>query len=125
MKYRLDQFVPVKEFTRTISEQLARVERGEGPLVLTRHGKPVAIVRELDIDPAATPLKGQDLADQVVKYFAHNDTVHYKVLMQRLRGDGFVPAGTHPIDNLLAVLSRDERIEAVGSRTGRYRLRSE
>lgn len=47
MKFRLDQLVPVKEAAQTLPRLLRRLEAGEGPLVLTKRGKPVAILKTL------------------------------------------------------------------------------
>ena len=43
--YRLDQIVGVKDAARTLPALIERLKRGEGPIVLTRRGKPVAALR--------------------------------------------------------------------------------
>lgn len=43
-RYRLDQLVPVKEAARTLPKLIERLAKGEGPIVLTRRSKPVAIL---------------------------------------------------------------------------------
>lgn len=56
MKVRLDQLVPVKEAARSLPALVRRLEAGEGPLILTRRSKPVAMLQELPDE--ATKLKG-------------------------------------------------------------------
>jgi prevent-host-death family protein len=51
MKVRLDQIVPIKQAQQTLPKLMRRLADGEGPLVLTRRGEPVAIMspyRELE-----------------------------------------------------------------------------
>lgn len=44
MTVRLDQLVPVKQAAQTLPALLRRIEEGEGPLILTRRGKPKAMI---------------------------------------------------------------------------------
>lgn len=50
MKVRLDQLVGVKEVQRTLPKLAERLEKGEGPFVITKRSKPIALLTELPKD---------------------------------------------------------------------------
>jgi antitoxin (DNA-binding transcriptional repressor) of toxin-antitoxin stability system len=44
----LDQLVPIKQAVRTLPTLVNRLNAGEGPFVLTKQGKPLAVLTALD-----------------------------------------------------------------------------
>lgn len=42
MKVRLDQLVPIKRASTELPKIVKRLESGDGPIILTKHGRPVA-----------------------------------------------------------------------------------
>lgn len=56
--------VGVLEAKTQLSALLDAIERGEGPITITRHGKPVAMLSR-DIRATASRLTGQQLAERL------------------------------------------------------------
>lgn len=45
--YRLDQLIPIKQAQQELPKLVERLDKGEGPLVITKRSKPVAIFTTL------------------------------------------------------------------------------
>lgn len=73
-------------------------------------------------------LRGQQLrevAEQILKkHHDPGDTVHYRDWFRLLQDEKLVIAGRDPLATFLAQITRSKAVEAVGRRTGRYRLRA-
>ncbi len=73
-------------------------------------------------------LRGQRLREVAVQVLADRhgagEPIHYRVWFNLLREDGYVIAGKDPLATFLAQVSRAERVESMGKRSGLYLLRS-
>ncbi|MDO8185974.1 hypothetical protein Q5424_05800 [Conexibacter sp. JD483] len=91
-----------------------------------------SLAEALGISPQATidhldgALRGQRLREIAVDVFAKHhrpgDAIHYRDWFELLLQENFTVAGRDPLATFLAQISRSEAVEAVGRRTGRYRL---
>lgn len=87
----------------------------------------------LGVSPQATihdlggALRGQRLREVAVdvlkKHAQPGDAMHYRDWYELVRGENVVVAGRDPLATFLAQVSRSDAVEAVGGRSGRYRLR--
>ena len=72
-------------------------------------------------------LRGQRLREVAVdvlkKHAQPGDAMHYRDWYELVRGENVVVAGRDPLATFLAQVSRSDAVEAVGGRSGRYRLR--
>lgn len=50
--------------------------------------------------------------------------VHYQERFELLRSQGHLVAGKEPLNTFLTQINRSEAVERVGSRTGRYKVKS-
>jgi hypothetical protein len=57
------------------------------------------------------------------RHIQPGDEVHYREWFELLRSENVAIAGRDPLATFLAQVSRSDAVEAVGSRSGRYRLR--
>ncbi len=73
-------------------------------------------------------LRGQRLREVAVdvlkKHLQPGEEVHYREWFELLRGEDVVVAGRDPLATFLSQVSRSDAVEAVGGRSGRYRLRA-
>jgi hypothetical protein len=76
-----------------------------------------------DALPALSGRRLVDLAIELLREREHPQPIHYRDWYALVEQAGYVVPGADPLASFLTALSRDERIERVGSRTGRYRLR--
>ncbi|MBS1891568.1 MAG: hypothetical protein JST59_09755 [Actinobacteria bacterium] len=93
-----------------------------------------SLAEVLGVSPQATihdlggALRGQrlrEVAVEVLKKHLHpGEEVHYRQWFEMLRAEDVVVAGKDPLATFLAQVSRSEAVEAVGGRSGRYRLRA-
>lgn len=87
----------------------------------------------LGVSPQATihdlggALRGQRLREVAVdvlkKHARPGDAMHYRDWYELVRGENIVVAGRDPLATFLAQVTRSDAVEAVGGRSGRYRLR--
>lgn len=92
-----------------------------------------SLAEVLGISPQATihdlggALRGQRLREVAVevlqRHIQPGDEVHYREWFELLRSENVAVAGRDPLATFLAQVSRSDAVEAVGSRSGRYRLR--
>lgn len=93
-----------------------------------------SLAEVLGISPQATiqdlggALRGQRLREVAVevlkKHVQPGDDVHYREWFELLRSEDVVVSGRDPLATFLAQVSRSDAVEAVGGRSGRYRLRA-
>jgi hypothetical protein len=93
-----------------------------------------SLAEVLGVSPQATihdlggALRGQrlrEVAVEVLKKHMHpGEDLHYREWFEMLRDEDIVVAGKDPLATFLAQISRSEAVEAVGGRSGRYRLRA-
>lgn len=61
--------------------------------------------------------------DVLRERFAGADPIHYRVWFDALVESGYRVSGRDPLASFLTQVSRIERVEKVGNRSGLYRLR--
>lgn len=93
-----------------------------------------SLAEVLGVSPQATihdlggAIRGQRLREVAVevlkKHVQPGDEVHYREWFGLLRDEDVVVAGRDPLATFLAQVSRSDAVEAVGGRSGRYRLRA-
>lgn len=93
-----------------------------------------SLAEVLGVSPQATihdlggALRGQRLREVAVevlkKHVRPGDEVHYRQWFELLRSEEVVISGRDPLATFLAQVSRSDAVEAVGGRSGRYRLRA-
>jgi hypothetical protein len=93
-----------------------------------------ALAEVLGLSPQATihdlggALRGQRLREVAVailaKHHAPGETIHYREWFELLQAENIAVAGRDPLATFLAQVSRSDAVEAIGRRTGRYRLRT-
>jgi hypothetical protein len=111
---------------RQLAEQAADQVVAEERLVRS-------LAEVLGISPQATihelggGLRGQRLREVAVDILAKHrepgEPIHYREWFDLLRQERFAVAGRDPLATFLAQVSRADSVEAVGRRSGRYRLR--
>lgn len=92
-----------------------------------------SLAEVLGVSPQATihdlggALRGQRLREVAVdvlkKHAQPGDELHYREWYELVRDANVVVAGRDPLATFLAQVSRSDAVEAVGGRSGRYRLR--
>jgi hypothetical protein len=140
--------VPMTEsLRREYEEMLVRLERGRERAqrlrdlaeeatdqVIADERLVRSLAEVLGVSPQATiqdlggALRGQRLREVAVdvlkKHVEPGDEVHYREWFELLRDAQVVVAGRDPLATFLAQVSRSQAVEAVGRRSGRYRLRA-
>lgn len=66
-------------------------------------------------------LRGSQIDDKLAELVDRGETWHYRDLLDLLRSCGYEAAGVSAKDTLLATLSRSERFESIGKRSGNYK----
>lgn len=88
----------------------------------------LGVTPELSLEELDPRLSGQRLVDVATELLRlHHDVtepVHYRDWFEMVRRGGYQVAGKDPLANFLAHVNRAEQVEAVGRRTGLYRLRT-
>ena len=83
---------------------------------------------QLQIEELDRALRGRRLAEVAVAVLRREvqpgQAVHYRDWFALLKAAGFAVSGKDPLATFLAQVSRAPEVEAVGERSGRYRLRA-
>jgi hypothetical protein len=92
-----------------------------------------SLAEVLGVSPQATihdlggALRGQRLleiaVDVLARHHSPGEAVHYRDWYELLRRENVTVAGRDPLATFLTQISRSNAVEAVGRRSGRYRLR--
>ena len=109
----------LREFLRLADDDLDRHEQLLGRVDAILHPE-----RELQEDG----LRGKRLGQVAVEVLAKSgraQPIHYREWFQLVREAGHRIGGKDPGATFLTTLSRSPRVEAVGARTGLYRIRAE
>jgi hypothetical protein len=82
---------------------------------------------QLSIDDLDGRLRGQRLLEVAVQLLdqqpGRREPIHYKDWFQILVDNGYRVGGKDPVATFLAQINRSDRVESLGNRSGRYRLR--
>jgi hypothetical protein len=82
---------------------------------------------QLDLDDLTEELRGQRLErvalDILTEEHGVEAEVHYREWYELVRAHGYRISGRDPVATFLAQINRCKAVEAVGRRSGRYRLR--
>jgi hypothetical protein len=83
---------------------------------------------QLQIEQLDRALSGRRVAEVAVAIAKRDlqpgQVIHYREWFALLQAAGFRVAGKDPLASFLANVSRSAEVEAVGKRTGKYRLRA-
>jgi hypothetical protein len=113
----------LRDLAEEASEQVAAEER-----LLRSMAEVLGISPQATIDQLGGALRGQRLREVAVEILTRHhlpgDEVHYREWYELITAEGLAVAGKDPVATFLAQVSRSDAVEAVGRRTGRYRLRA-
>lgn len=105
------------------ADQVAADER-----MLRSLAEVLGVSPQATIDDLGGALRGQRLREVAVELLARHlepgQAVHYRQWYELLRRENVTVAGRDPLATFLAQISRSDAVEAVGRRSGRYRLRA-
>jgi hypothetical protein len=116
-----DQVQRLRDLAEQAAERVAADER-----LLRSMAEVLGLSAQATIDELGGALRGARLREVAVellrKHLAPGEDVHYRDWYALLATEGVAVAGKDPLATFLAQISRAESVEAVGKRTGRYRL---
>jgi hypothetical protein len=88
----------------------------------------LGMTSQLRLDESSVLLRGRRLAEVAVEVLAEERgeaaVVHYREWFDLVRLRGHLVGGKAPLNSFLTQINRSPAVEKVGSRTGRYRLKS-
>ena len=118
-----DRAERLRDLAEQAADQVAADER-----LLRSLAEVLGISPQATIDDLGGALRGQRLravAVQILKqHLQPGDDVHYREWFEMVRSADVAVAGRDPLATFLAQVSRSSEVEAIGGRTGRYRLRA-
>jgi hypothetical protein len=113
----------LRELADQAADQVAADER-----MLRSLAEVLGISQQSTIHDLGGALRGRRLREVAVeilgKHLDPGSTVHYREWFELLRRENIAVAGRDPLATFLAQVSRSDAVEAVGRRSGRYRLRA-
>lgn len=113
----------LRDLADQAAEQVAADER-----LLRSMAEVLGISSQTTIEELGGALRGHRLREVAVavlqKHHAPGVEVHYREWYDLVAAEGIAVAGKDPVATFLSQVSRSEAVEAVGRRTGRYRLRA-
>jgi hypothetical protein len=105
------------------AEQVAADER-----MLRSVAEVLGLSPQATIDGLGIGLRGQRLREVAVevlqRHVSPGQALHYRDWFALLQDENIAVAGRDPLATFLAQISRADEVEAVGRRSGRYRLRA-
>jgi hypothetical protein len=112
---------------RALADQAAeQVAADEG--LLRSMAEVLGISSQTTIEQLGGALRGRRLREVAVvvlrKHYAPGAEIHYREWYDLVASEGIAVAGKDPRATFLSQVSRADDVEAVGRRTGRYRLRA-
>jgi hypothetical protein len=113
----------LRDLAEHVEAQVAQDERLMGQLEGV-----LGLRAQMQIEQLDRELGGKRLLEVAIAVLERElepgQPIHYKDWFALLRAAGFRVKGQDPVASFLAQLSRSPRVEAVGQRSGRYRLRA-
>lgn len=111
----------LRELAEQAADQVAADER-----MLRSLAEVLGISRQSTVDELGGALRGQRLREVAVeillRHHAPGAEVHYREWYDLLAAEGIAVAGRDPVATFLSQIIRADQVEAVGGRSGRYRL---
>jgi hypothetical protein len=127
MMVRLDRSRARAQRLRDLADQAADQVAADERL-LRSMAEVLGISSQTTIEQLGGALRGQRLREVAVtvlqKHHAPGVEVHDRDWYDLVASEGIAVAGKDPLATFLAQVSRADAVEAVGRRTGRYRLRA-
>jgi hypothetical protein len=112
---------------RALADQAAEQVAADERLVRSM-SEVLGISSQTTIEELGGALRGRRLREVAVvvlrKHHAPGAEVHYREWYDLVASEGIAVAGKDPLATFLSQVSRADAVEAVGRRTGRYRLRA-
>lgn len=113
----------LRDLADQAAEQVAADERLLGSMA-----EVLGISQQTTIEELGGALRGHRLRAVAVavlqKHHSPGVEVHYREWYDLVASEGIAVAGKDPLATFLSQISRADAVEAVGRRTGRYRLRA-
>ncbi len=113
----------LRDLAEQAAEQVVSDER-----LLRSMAEVLGISPQATIDELGGALRGHRLREVAVailqKHHPPGVEVHYREWYDLVASEGISVAGKDPVATFLSQVSRADAVEAVGRRTGRYRLRA-
>ena len=113
----------LRDLAEQAADQVADDER-----LLRSLAEVLGISPQATMDDLGGALRGQRLREVAVEILRQHvqpgDDVHYREWFEMVRAADIAVAGRDPLATFLAQVSRSSEVEALGGRTGRYRLRA-
>jgi hypothetical protein len=133
LRLEYEQMLIRLERARDRSERLRELAEQAADQVVSDERLVKSLAEILGVSPQATiqdlggALRGQRLREVAVEVLTRHrqpgETVHYREWFELLREENIAVAGRDPVATFLSQVSRSDAVEAVGRRSGRYRLR--
>jgi hypothetical protein len=127
LRVRLAQSSERAERLRALAEQ-ASAEVADEERLLAELAGILGLDAQTSIDSLDGRLRGRRLREVAVEVLTARlgagEAIHYRAWFQLLREQGYSVAGKDPVATFLAQVSRSDRVEAIGSRSGLYALRA-
>jgi len=112
----------LREIAERATDQVAADER-----MVRALAEVLGVSQQATIHDLGGAIRGQRLREVAVEILARRcrpgEDIHYRDWYALLEQEGLVVAGRDPLATFLAQISRADSVEAVGGRSGRYRLR--
>lgn len=127
MKARIAEGRDRAERLRKLAEHVEALVAQDERILAELEGA-LGMAAQLQIEQLSTELGGKRLLEVAItilkRQMAPGQVVHYKEWFALLQSSGFQVKGKDPLASFLAQVSRSPDVEAVGQRTGQYRLRA-
>lgn len=127
MEAKLDRTTALAHRLRQLAEQAENQVRAERAM-LDGLGEVLGISAQCTIDELDERLRGARLQEVAIRVLERNrpagDMIHYREWFQLVLADGHAIAGKDPLATFLAQVSRADRVEGAGNRSGLYALRA-
>jgi hypothetical protein len=125
MLIRLERGRERAQRLRDLADQAAEQVTSDEQL-LRSLAEVLGVSPQATIDSLGGALRGQRLREVAVevlkRHRAPGETVHYRDWFGLLQEENIAVAGRDPLATFLAQISRSADVEAIGRRTGQYRL---
>ena len=127
LKERIGEARQRADRLRTLAEHLDE-QAGRDEHTLRELEGALGLAAQLQIEQLDHELGGKRLQEIAVTVLAREiqpgQAVHYREWYALLCAAGYRARGKDPLASFLAQINRSDRVEAIGGRSGRYRLRA-
>lgn len=123
IQQQTEQLEAMQNILRNLADQLARDE-----LTMRDIDSVLGKDPQMQLEDGNLLLRGRRLEEVALRVLAEERgegvEVHYQEWFELLRSQGHLVAGKEPLNTFLTQINRSDAVERVGSRTGRYKIKS-